>query len=168
MSRLTGCARNRRNQPPGHLNEALPAVHHSRGDGLTEEIITHLSGLQALQIISRSSAIALENSQKGVRTIERELNVGYLMEGSVRRGGQPAGVASQLLVSNVVPLGLVEGPSHRHRTRSPPVAEAPIVPTKRCCARGPNCRSPDTNWCTCEPRLKRPFPRSCRESSGYR
>ena len=66
-------------------------------DGLTEEIITHLSHLASLRVISRSSAMVLKNSQKDIRTIGRELNVQYVMEGSVRKAGDDLRITAQLI-----------------------------------------------------------------------
>ena len=66
-------------------------------DGLTEEIITHLSYLQSLRVISRSSAMALRDSQKDVRTIGRELDVQYVLEGSVRKAGKDLRITAQLI-----------------------------------------------------------------------
>jgi hypothetical protein len=54
-------------------------------DGLTEEIITGLSCCGPLRVISRNSARALKGTQKDTRTIARELDVQYVLEGSVRK-----------------------------------------------------------------------------------
>jgi serine/threonine-protein kinase len=56
-------------------------------DGLTEELIAELSGLRQLHVISRTSAMQFKGTKKGVPTIARELNVRYVLEGSVRRAG---------------------------------------------------------------------------------
>jgi TolB-like protein len=69
-------------------------------DGLTEEIITQLSYLRSLRVISRSSAMALKNTKKDVRTIGRELNVQYVMEGSVRKAGDSLRITAQLIDAN--------------------------------------------------------------------
>ena len=66
-------------------------------DGLTEEIITQLSYLRSLRVISRSSAMVLKETQKDVRTIGRELDVGYVLEGSVRKAGKDLRITAQLI-----------------------------------------------------------------------
>lgn len=65
-------------------------------DGLTEEIIAHLSHLQSLRVISRSSAMTLKGSRKDVRTIGHELGVQYVLEGSVRKVGSDLRITAQL------------------------------------------------------------------------
>jgi serine/threonine protein kinase len=66
-------------------------------DGLTEELIADLSKVSALRVISRTSAMLLRGSKKDVPTIARELNVGYLLEGSVRRAGSSLRITAQLI-----------------------------------------------------------------------
>jgi len=66
-------------------------------DGLTEEITTDLSHLRSLRVISRSSAMALKGTQKDVRTVGIELNVQYVLEGSVRKAGDDLRITAQLI-----------------------------------------------------------------------
>jgi len=66
-------------------------------DGLTEEIIANLSHLGSLRVISRSSAMVLKGTQKDVRTIGRELDVQYVLEGSVRKAGDALRITAQLI-----------------------------------------------------------------------
>ena len=66
-------------------------------DGLVDEIITDLSAVRALRVISRTSAMTLRGTQKAVREIGRELNVRYVLEGSVRRAGDDLRITAQLI-----------------------------------------------------------------------
>ncbi|MEC3908536.1 FlgO family outer membrane protein [Tamlana sp. 2201CG12-4] len=53
-------------------------------DGITEDIITHLSKIQDLQVISRTSAMFYKDTRKTLQEIAKELGVNYILEGSVR------------------------------------------------------------------------------------
>ena len=66
-------------------------------DGLTEEIITNLANLRSLRVISRSTAMVLKDTQKDVRTIGQELDVEYVLEGSVRKAGDSLRITAQLI-----------------------------------------------------------------------
>ena len=66
-------------------------------DGLTDEIITDLSQLRALRIISRSSSKQLKDSGKDLKTVASELDVRYVLEGSIRKAGNAVRVTVQLI-----------------------------------------------------------------------
>jgi non-specific serine/threonine protein kinase len=65
--------------------------------GLTEEITADLSKVSALRVISRTSAMIAKGTGKDVRSIREELNVGYVLEGSVSRIGTDVRIAVQLI-----------------------------------------------------------------------
>ena len=66
-------------------------------DGLTEELITDLSGVKALHVISRNSSMQRKGSTKSLREIGRELGVRYLLTGSVRKAGNALRITAQLV-----------------------------------------------------------------------
>ena len=66
-------------------------------DGLTEEIIADLSKVRALRVISRTSAMMFKGAKKGTPQIAQELNVRYVLEGSVRRAGNSLRITAQLI-----------------------------------------------------------------------
>ena len=69
------------------------------GDGLTEEMISGLGQLspERLGIIARTSAMQYKHSDKRVDEIGRELNVDYILEGSVRRVENRVRITVQLI-----------------------------------------------------------------------
>ncbi|MGE5692451.1 MAG: protein kinase domain-containing protein, partial [Candidatus Zixiibacteriota bacterium] len=66
-------------------------------DGLTEEVITHLSKIRALKVISRTSAMRYKGIKKPLRQIAGELGVEFILEGSVRRQGNDLRITAQLI-----------------------------------------------------------------------
>ncbi|MCI4319293.1 MAG: hypothetical protein L3K23_04060 [Thermoplasmata archaeon] len=66
-------------------------------DGLTEEIIAELSRVPGLRVIARTSVMRYRGARKGVSEIGRELRVGSILEGSVRRAGTRIRVTAQLV-----------------------------------------------------------------------
>ncbi len=53
-------------------------------DGITEEIISRLASVSALQVISRTSAMHYKGEQVSLGQISAELDVGFVLEGSIR------------------------------------------------------------------------------------
>ncbi len=66
-------------------------------DGLTEEIISDLSRVNKLLVISRSSIMTFKGTQKKIKEIAGEVNVKYVLEGSVRKAGNNLRITAQLI-----------------------------------------------------------------------
>ena len=66
-------------------------------DGITEELINALANIEGLRVASRTSAFALKGKDIDVRQIGEKLNVGTVVEGSVRRDGDRLRIAAQLV-----------------------------------------------------------------------
>jgi adenylate cyclase len=66
-------------------------------DGLTEDIITELARNRELLVIARNSTFAFKGRSADVRSIGRQLNAAYVVEGSARRAGDQLRVVAQLI-----------------------------------------------------------------------
>ena len=66
-------------------------------DGMTEDILTHLTKLGDLSVIARTSVMQYKNTEKRVQEIAWELGVAAVVEGSVRRAGDRVRITSQLI-----------------------------------------------------------------------
>src|SRR5487761_1206333 len=66
-------------------------------DGMTEELISTISTISGLHVISRTSVMKYKNSNKSVPEIGRELNVGSILEGSVRKAKNQVRITVQLI-----------------------------------------------------------------------
>jgi serine/threonine protein kinase/Flp pilus assembly protein TadD len=68
-------------------------------DGMTDEITTKLSKIQAIDVASHSSAAAMKGSGKSAAEIGKALGVRYLLEGSVRKAGDQVRINVHLIDS---------------------------------------------------------------------
>jgi TolB-like protein/Tfp pilus assembly protein PilF len=66
-------------------------------DGMAEEVITALSRCRSLFVIARNSSFVYKGKPVDVRQVGRELGVRYVIEGSVRRGGDKLRITGQLI-----------------------------------------------------------------------
>jgi TolB-like protein len=66
-------------------------------DGVTESLTTDLSRIRGAVVIARNTAFTYKGKPLDVKTIGRELNVRYALEGSVQRGGNRMRVNVQLI-----------------------------------------------------------------------
>jgi adenylate cyclase len=66
-------------------------------DGITEDIITDLSRVSALFVVARNTAFTFKGKAVDIIEVARRLNVGYILEGSVRKAGNRVRITAQLL-----------------------------------------------------------------------
>ena len=66
-------------------------------DGMVEEIITALSRIRWLFVIARNSTFTYKGQAVDVKQVGRELGVRYVLEGSVRKGGNRVRITGQLI-----------------------------------------------------------------------
>jgi TolB-like protein/Tfp pilus assembly protein PilF len=90
--------------PPPHSIAVLPFVNMNGdkeqeyfSDGLAEELLNSLSRISELQVAGRTSSFYFKGKDVDLGTIARKLNVGSVLEGSVRRSGNRIRVTTQLI-----------------------------------------------------------------------
>jgi adenylate cyclase len=66
-------------------------------DGITEDLTTDLSRVEGMLVISRNTAFTYQGKRVDTKQIGRELNVLYVLEGSVRRSGNQIRINAQLI-----------------------------------------------------------------------
>jgi TolB-like protein/tetratricopeptide (TPR) repeat protein len=66
-------------------------------DGMTEELIDRLAQVKQLKVIARTSVMGYKKKEQKVSEIGRELGVGTLVEGSVRKAGSRVRITVQLI-----------------------------------------------------------------------
>jgi len=90
--------------PPAHSIAVLPFVNMSGdsqqdyfSDGLSEELLNSLSRITALQVAARTSSFSFKGKQVDIADIARKLNVGAILEGSVRKDEAQVRITAQLI-----------------------------------------------------------------------
>ena len=90
--------------PPAHSIAVLPFVNMSGdttqdyfSDGVSEEILNSLSRLSALQVAARTSSFSFKGQSVDITNIAHKLNVGAILEGSVRRTSNTVRITVQLI-----------------------------------------------------------------------
>ena len=68
-------------------------------DGMVDEITTALSRVRWLHVVSRNSSFTYKGQAIDIRQVGRELGVGYVLEGSVRKSGNWVRISAQLIAS---------------------------------------------------------------------
>jgi TolB-like protein/DNA-binding winged helix-turn-helix (wHTH) protein len=88
--------------PPAHSIAVLPFVNLSGdpeeyfSDGLTEELLNSLAQIEGLQVAARTSSFSFRE-HPDIADVAHKLNVGTVLEGSVRRSGHTLRVSAQLI-----------------------------------------------------------------------
>jgi TolB-like protein/Tfp pilus assembly protein PilF len=90
--------------PPPHSIAVLPFVNMSGdpkqdyfSDGMSEELLNSLASVRDLQVAARTSSFSYKGSGTNVADIARQLNVGAILEGSVRKEGARVRITAQLI-----------------------------------------------------------------------
>jgi TolB-like protein/Tfp pilus assembly protein PilF len=68
-------------------------------DGMTDEIISTISGISGLSVISRTSVMKYKKTTKNMTEIGQELRAGKILEGSIRKSGNLVRITVQLIDS---------------------------------------------------------------------
>jgi TolB-like protein len=96
-------------------------------DGIVDDIITELSRFSELFVIARNSSFRYKGKATDVRQVGRELGVRYVLEGSIRRGGDRIRISAQL-------IDAVTG-AHRWAGSTTAILRASLPSRTRLCAR---------------------------------
>ena len=90
--------------PPPHSIAVLPFVNMSGdkeqeyfSDGLTEELLNSLAEINELQVAARTSSFYFKGKDVDLGTVAHKLNVGAVLEGSVRRSAHTIRITAQLI-----------------------------------------------------------------------
>jgi len=69
-------------------------------DGLTEELISKLSAIKEMRVISRTTSMQYKGTNKDIKTIGRENNANFIVEGSVRKYAGNLRITAQFIDAN--------------------------------------------------------------------
>ena len=67
------------------------------GDGISEDLITELARFQELSVVARNSSFTYKGKAAKIQDVGKDLNVRYVLEGSVRKAGNRVRVTAQLI-----------------------------------------------------------------------
>ena len=69
-------------------------------DGITEDIITDLSKISALEVVDRNSAFSFKGKVTDAKEVARTVDVSHVLEGSVRKAGSRIRISAQLIAGD--------------------------------------------------------------------
>jgi adenylate cyclase len=79
------------------VNMSASAENEYFSDGISEEILNLLAKVPGLQVAARTSSFAFKGRSEDASDIARQLRVGHVLEGSVRRAGDRVRITAQLI-----------------------------------------------------------------------
>ena len=79
------------------VNVSDDAANEYFSDGISEELLNLLAKIPELRVIARTSSFAYKGKNVKIADIARELNVGHILEGSVRKAGNQVRITVQLI-----------------------------------------------------------------------
>ena len=79
------------------LNMSDDAANEYFSDGISEEMLNLLTKIPELRVTSRTSAFSYKGKDFKIADVGRELNVAYVLEGSVRKAGNKVRITVQLI-----------------------------------------------------------------------
>ncbi len=79
------------------LNLSADAENEYFADGITEDVIAHLSKIQALRVISRTSVMPFKHRQRSSKEIGSTLGATALLDGSIRHVGDRVRIVAKLI-----------------------------------------------------------------------
>jgi TolB-like protein/Tfp pilus assembly protein PilF len=79
------------------LNLSADAENEYFADGITEDVIAHLSKIRALKVISRTSVMLFKRRQHSLKEIGSTLGATTLLDGSIRRVGDRVRIVAKLI-----------------------------------------------------------------------
>lgn len=82
------------------VNMSSDAEQEYFSDGISEEIINRLAQLSSLKVVGRTSSFSFKGKNQDLRQIGDQLNVNYILEGSVRKSGNKLRITVQLINVN--------------------------------------------------------------------
>ena len=89
-------------QPAPALRRGAAVREHEReqqyfSEGLTEELLDSLTRISELQVAARTSSFSFQGQHPDITTVAHKLNVGAVLEGSVRRSAHTVRITAQLV-----------------------------------------------------------------------
>jgi TolB-like protein len=109
--------------PPAHSIAVLPFANMSGdakqdyfSDGLSEELLNSLAAIRDLQVAARTSSFTFKGKDADVADIARKLNVGAVLEGSVRKDGNQVRITAQKRIDGVSLVVAYLRPGSEERT----------------------------------------------------